>query len=131
LVKVANGNLLECTHELPEQLWNIQGITFKNSFKIIPLGCYDVILGMDWLESISSMQIHWAKKWLQFENQSKIVKILGIQPEIVVGPPISNHQLDAMVKHDAILHFVQLNSMVETESSEASLPADIQELIKQ
>jgi len=68
LVKVANGNLLECTHELLEQLWNIQGITFKNSFKIIPLGCYDVILGMDWLESISPMQIHWAEKWLQFEN---------------------------------------------------------------
>ena len=58
LVKVAIGSLPECTHELPDQLWNIQGCTFKNTFKIIPVSCYDVILGMDWLESTSPMQIH-------------------------------------------------------------------------
>lgn len=59
------------------------------------------------------------------------MKILGVQPTTIVGPPISNHQLDAMVKSDAILHFVQLNSLVYTESPEDPLPADIQELIEQ
>ena len=35
-VRVANGDILQCTHELPDQLWVIQGITFKTSFRITP-----------------------------------------------------------------------------------------------
>lgn len=128
---MTNGNFLECTHEIPDQMWHIQGLTFKNTFKILPLGCYDVILGMDWLESNSPMHVHWAEKWFQFDNQGKTVRVWGIQPETVVGPPISNHQLDAMVKQDAILHFVQLNSLTEAEPEEASLLDEIQALIQQ
>jgi hypothetical protein len=80
LVKVANGSLIECTHELLDQLWNIKGVTFKTSFKIIALGYYDVVLGMDWLKSINPMHIHWVEKWLQFEQHSKMVKVMGVQP---------------------------------------------------
>lgn len=42
-VRVANGSLIYCTHELPDLLWGVQGQTFKTTFKIIPLGCYDAI----------------------------------------------------------------------------------------
>lgn len=48
-VKVANRSEIPCTQELPSFVWGLQGHTFKSSFKIIPLGCYDVILGIDWL----------------------------------------------------------------------------------
>lgn len=61
-VRVANGYMLLCTHELPDQLWCILGVTFKTSFKILPLNCYDMILGMDWLVGNSPMEIHWAEK---------------------------------------------------------------------
>lgn len=44
-VKVANGEILQCTHELPDcPVW-ISGHAFKISLKILPLSCYDVILG--------------------------------------------------------------------------------------
>jgi hypothetical protein len=45
-VRVANGNILDYTHELPDQVWMLQGIPFKSTFKIIPIGTYDAILGM-------------------------------------------------------------------------------------
>jgi hypothetical protein len=48
-VQVANGALLHCNHQLPHQLWGIQGYSFHTTLKIIPLQSYDVILGMDWL----------------------------------------------------------------------------------
>jgi hypothetical protein len=57
-VKVANGQTLACTHGLLNQIWGTQGITFCSTMKIIPLRGYDVILGMDWLESHSPMMIH-------------------------------------------------------------------------
>lgn len=65
-VRVANGNEISCTDELLDLLWSVQGNTFKSSFKIIPLGCYDIVLGMDWLSLFSPMEIHWADKWLKF-----------------------------------------------------------------
>lgn len=58
-VKVANGNLLGCSHEIPHLLWGVQGQTFRTTFKILTLGSYDAILGMDWLESHSPMKVHW------------------------------------------------------------------------
>jgi hypothetical protein len=57
-VTVANGAEILCAYELPNLMWEIQGHTFQCSFKIIPLGCYDAILGMDWLSSHSPMNIH-------------------------------------------------------------------------
>lgn len=46
-VRVANGNILTCTHELPAcKVW-VSGQCFNISLKILPLRCYDVILGMD------------------------------------------------------------------------------------
>lgn len=49
-VTVANGNILLCTHEIVNLLWGVQGQIFKATFKILLLGSYDMILGMDWLE---------------------------------------------------------------------------------
>lgn len=56
-VKVANGELLQCTHEIQDcPIW-ISRHSFKLSLKILPLNCYDVILGIDWLETHSPMVV--------------------------------------------------------------------------
>jgi hypothetical protein len=65
-VRVANGEVLSCTHELRDQIWGTQGHTFTTTLKIIPLRGYEIILGMDWLEYHSPMKVHWADKWIQF-----------------------------------------------------------------
>lgn len=64
-VQVANGNIIYFTHELHKQIWGIQEQTFFNSFKVVPLGSNDIILGMDWFENHSLMQVHWSSKWLR------------------------------------------------------------------
>jgi hypothetical protein len=32
--------------------WRIQGLTFKVNAKVIEMGAYDLVLGMDWLEKV-------------------------------------------------------------------------------
>lgn len=49
-VRVADGSIMQCTHELVDCNWWMQGYDFKSTFKLLPLGSYDIILGMDWLE---------------------------------------------------------------------------------
>jgi len=65
-VKVANGSILLCTHELVDCKWMTQGVQFQTTFRILPLTCYDAILGMDWLEQHSPMNVQWAQKQLSF-----------------------------------------------------------------
>jgi len=61
--------------------------------KIIPLKGYDVILGMDWIEDHSPMNILWAEKWLQFPHHHQLITLQGILPTPSLGTPVSQHQL--------------------------------------
>lgn len=58
-VKVADGGVLSCSRELWNCQWWVQGQSFVTTLKFLPLGCYEVILGMDWLEDHSPMQVDW------------------------------------------------------------------------
>lgn len=56
-VQVANGQILSCTHQIVAcPVW-ISGHAFQLPLNILPLNCYDIILGMDWLEQHSPMQV--------------------------------------------------------------------------
>lgn len=45
---------------------------------MLPLGCYDIILGMDWLVTLGSMNIDWAAKCMEFARADSLVTIKGI-----------------------------------------------------
>jgi hypothetical protein len=49
-VKVDNGASLSCSGEVKGFEWWVQGHTFSMDTKIINMGAYDLVLGMDWLE---------------------------------------------------------------------------------
>jgi hypothetical protein len=49
-LKVAGGGVLQGDKELPQCEWRCQGNTFVTDVKVLPLQCYDMILGMKWLE---------------------------------------------------------------------------------
>lgn len=92
-VKIADGKILLCTHEIPDCDWLVQGVTFKTTFKILPLKCYDAILGMDWLVQFSPIEVQWAEKWLSFLYQGQRVQLKGIPQTVNSCPIISESQL--------------------------------------
>lgn len=67
LVKVADGSQYRCSTLLPACQWTSQGSTFNTDLKILPLGSFDVILGMDWLEE-HNPNIDWVQKILQIQS---------------------------------------------------------------
>jgi predicted aspartyl protease len=50
IVNVANGQSLSCATEVKQFAWWIQGHTFQVDAKVIEMGAYDLVLGIDWLE---------------------------------------------------------------------------------
>lgn len=79
-VRVANGDLVSCTHMVPQLTWWIQGHNFNNAMQVLPLGWHDIILGMDWLEQWGIMKCHWAERWIQFQHEGQEIRLQGVMP---------------------------------------------------
>lgn len=77
------------------------------------------------------MQVHWKQKWLMFDHLNSVIKLQGILPKAVMGPPITSTQLQAMQKHDSVLFLVQLNAVEDSSDIAISQPPEISDLIHQ
>ncbi|XBI69047.1 hypothetical protein VPH35_048168 [Triticum aestivum] len=63
-VKIANGGLLSCSAMIPACTWQTQGFEFKTDMRVLQLGCYDMVVGMDWLQQCGPMWVDWKQKIL-------------------------------------------------------------------
>jgi hypothetical protein len=130
-VKVVDGAQLQCTHELVNCSWSVQGHLFTTTSKILPLGCYDAILGMEWLETFSPMQIQWKQKWLSFNAQGHQVKLQGISDNVHSCPEVILNQLTAMEKDESVWGIVQVYSVQPETPAQPEIPPAITTLIDQ
>lgn len=110
-VQIADGGQLSCSQVIPKCDWWIQGHNFSSDFRLLPLGSYDAILGMDWLQQFSPMQIEWNHKWLEFSHLGKVVKLQGITPQTSQCATISGEQLQGMTKKGFVMCLVQLQAV--------------------
>jgi hypothetical protein len=53
---------MTCSQVFTQAQWTIQGYGFSFDLKVLPLQSFDVILGLDWLETFSPMEVHWKLK---------------------------------------------------------------------
>jgi hypothetical protein len=84
-VLVANDSIIQCTEELLDAAWYLQGFQFRSTFKVIPIPCYDLILGMDWLEDHSPMHVDWKHKWMFIKYHDQPTVICYVQPVLPSG----------------------------------------------
>jgi len=77
LVKVAGGDVLQCTEQIPNCTWSSNGHEFTDSFRILPLKSYDGIIGLDWLTKNSPMITHWAMNWIAVHRDGQFLVLHG------------------------------------------------------
>lgn len=128
-VRVANGEVLYCKHELDCPVW-ISGHGFKISLKVLPLDCYDIILGIDWLEAHSPMEVDWRKKWLSFEYQGEKAVLQGIAPRVHSCEPVNNSELAKLIQQDKVWCLVEVYAVQENAVSQKT-PDEVQGLINE
>lgn len=81
-VQVANGAMVTCHYKLLQAQWQIQNCSFTSDISFLPLPYYDMVVGMDWLESFSPMRVDWAQKWLIIPYQGSSVLLQGNTPRV-------------------------------------------------
>lgn len=99
-VKVAGGAILHSNFQFAQLGWSAAGAQFKDDFKVLDLGSYDGIIGLDWLAKYSPMITHWEQGWIANPQAGKFVVLQGEE---------HNAWIDAMLE----LHLV--HETAETE----------------
>jgi hypothetical protein len=79
-VKLANNELMQCDSWVPNLTWWIHGEQFHTPMRVLPLGAYDAILGVDWLKKHGPVTGDWVNKTLQITNLGKRVTLQGVEP---------------------------------------------------
>lgn len=77
-VRCCDSLTCTCTAEVKAFEWWIQGNTFQMDAKIIDIGAYELVLGMDWLEMFSPMTCDWSAKWLEFTHHGFVIRLQGM-----------------------------------------------------
>lgn len=106
-VKVADGGELWCSQMLPNCNWSSHGHEFATDMKVLPLGTYDAILGMDWLEAHSPMTVDWIAKTAIINTSKGTVQLQG-HSSVGTSTEIDSLQLLSMLKQGAVSHMVQI-----------------------
>jgi hypothetical protein len=79
-MQVANGAFPPCTSEVQNFEWWCQCHTFQVNAKVLAMGAYDLVLGMDWLEKFRPMTCDRLEKWIEFSYNNTLVRLQGIVP---------------------------------------------------
>lgn len=58
VVTIANGNKLNCDSICSGLKWQVQNEMFEKDFRVLKLGGCDMVLGMDWIDSLAPIQLH-------------------------------------------------------------------------
>ncbi|WVZ61926.1 hypothetical protein U9M48_011733 [Paspalum notatum var. saurae] len=72
------------------------GYSFTSDARVLPLRCYDMILGEDWLESCSPMWVDWKLKQMTFTVAGQKVALQGITDDVTNCSAISVHKLKGL-----------------------------------
>jgi hypothetical protein len=115
-VRVAGGGVLTCDSEIKNCRWDCQGNSFHTDLKALPLQCYDVILGMSWLEQLGLMTHHWAEKWFEFDHNGRKCKLQGICPNTEQCDIISLTELQELQLQQCTTWFNYTLSVIQNNS---------------
>ncbi|WVZ96404.1 hypothetical protein U9M48_042044, partial [Paspalum notatum var. saurae] len=138
----ADGSPMLCSQHIPYLQWWCQGHTFTSDVGILPLQCFDMIVGEDWLENCSPMWVDWRKKVMKFTHQGRRITLYGVRPAVTKCSAIGAGKLKGLLRRKAITHCVQLSqstldiadnvSAISMESSELlqAVPLEVREVLQ-
>jgi hypothetical protein len=127
-VSVANGAKMLSTELVENFTWLTQGQTFSTTLRVLPLQCYDIVLGMDWLETFSPVWIHWRRKILRFTHKGSRIQLHGIKPKTSSCFQISVKKLKGLMRKGGIAQLMHLSPVLDTKEDEV-VPTSIQQVV--
>lgn len=106
----ADGSPMICAYRVPQLMWTTQKHTFTSNAGVIPLKCFDMVLGQDWLEECSPMWVDWVKKILRFTVKGQRITLFGIKSRTPSCTAVCSVQLQGLIRRGAIDQCLQFKA---------------------
>ncbi|KAL8115234.1 hypothetical protein AgCh_021897 [Apium graveolens] len=86
IVIVGNGQNLKCVGQCADVKFTIQGHQFKSDFYVIDLHEADLVLGVEWQESLGETRINFQKSYFKFILNGNEVCLQGNHSRSLIEP---------------------------------------------
>ncbi|XP_019238918.1 PREDICTED: uncharacterized protein LOC109218971 [Nicotiana attenuata] len=74
-VKVANGQIMKCNQRCSKFSWTMNGEAFVWDLNVLGAGGSDIVLGMDWLDSVTPVLLHTHPRSISFFRGERLVTL--------------------------------------------------------
>jgi hypothetical protein len=129
-VNVADGTQHNCSSYIPHCPWSVGKHQFYTDLKILPLGSFNAILGMDWLEE-HNPDIDWVKKTLHIHQPQGTIQLQGHKQDVIQCSAISVSELSNICRQGSAAHLIHLYSLDGQVHMEELVPDKIQNILTQ
>ena len=114
-VDVANGSSLGCTAMCKGLSWTLQGTIFTADVLLLPLGNCDMVLGVQWLETLGEIKWDFKQLRMEFEVNGKKHILRGGNSGVELKN-IEVKQLNKILLHSSECSLVQWYSLQVEEN---------------
>ncbi|XP_042952144.1 uncharacterized protein K02A2.6-like [Carya illinoinensis] len=123
-VKVANGQCLSSAGMCNAVKVKMQGTSFKTSLYLLDLAGCDVVLGVQWLETLGPITWDFSKLLMSFRQEGKLIELQGLRlkPSVVED----GHK---MPKGKGVL--LQIMAVTEGGKEQIKLEADVTQVLEE
>ncbi|GJX40716.1 putative mitochondrial protein [Tanacetum coccineum] len=135
---MGDGNKLISQHMVKDFQWKIQGVMFTTDVMLLPLGGCELVLGVQWLSTLGTIQWNFKDLVMQFHyegqkvilrgtHQAELVWITGKKMSKLVSQ-IENVQVSSLfcVEQSATLHLMQCS-----EGQDINLTKELNQLLEE
>ena len=121
MVQLATGTKRKVTHKLPKTAIQLNGFSTEVNLNILPLGSYDLLIGMDWLEKKKALMNCWDKTLHCVDEEGKPFTLKG-KPKPIIVRQISALQLKRTAREGYQVYAVHVEE-IEQQTEEELLDA--------
>lgn len=81
-ISVADGRKVQTASICRNLQWLLQGTTFSSDFLLLPLGNIDIVLGVQWLNTLGRILFDFSKRTIEFMHQGKKHVLRGATTQV-------------------------------------------------
>jgi hypothetical protein len=107
MVQLATGAKRKISEMIKVCLMNLNGLNTSAELNIIPLGSYDCLIGMDWLDWHHIFLVLYKKAFNSLDEEGNLRTIQGI-PRLVIVRKVSSLQLKKSYRKGRRIFLVQM-----------------------
>jgi hypothetical protein len=127
-VMVVDGKKIKNVGKCHKVKLQIQDFNLESEFYTVPLGGVDVVLGVQWLQTLGTYSINHQENFIKFKWQGKTYKLYGFQPPQT--QVVSSQPMEKLIRKGATAYLIQCHQMEIQEPKQDSKNSKIQDLIR-